>query len=173
MWQLISLTRIHGSVRSRNAAVRQAVRPVPGASPRTTLSAPTRYWTPLVRRITTLGHAITYEVRGPAPATGWARPVMVASAARQRAGLGDQQAKTTRSFPVTRWLDQDANVPARDTQALAALAEAVAVVAYGRSAQGCAGLVAAITAEPTMRAAWLRSLVTELRRPSPTAPQPG
>lgn len=62
--------------------------------------------------------------------------------------LGDQQAKTTRSFPVTRWLDQDTYVPGRDTQALAALAEAVAVVAYGRSAQGRAGLVAAITVEP-------------------------
>ncbi|MCW3839757.1 hypothetical protein ONA70_06565 [Micromonospora yasonensis] len=80
--------------------------------------------------------------------------------------LGDQQAKTTRSFPVARWLDQDANRPDRDPKALAALAEAVAVVAHGRSAEGRAGLVAAITAEPTMREAWLRSLVIELRRPA-------
>ncbi|MEV0429522.1 hypothetical protein [Micromonospora sp. NPDC050495] len=79
--------------------------------------------------------------------------------------LGDYQAKTTRSFPVARWLDQDAN-PARDPKALAALAEAVAAVAHGRSEQGRAALVAAITAEPTMRETWLRSLVIELRRPA-------
>lgn len=82
--------------------------------------------------------------------------------------LGDQQAKTTRSLPVSRWLERDANLPTRDPQSLAALAEAVAVVAYGRSAEGRARLVAAISAEPTMREARLRSLVTELRRPTTT-----
>ncbi|MFC7550725.1 hypothetical protein [Plantactinospora sp. GCM10030261] len=85
--------------------------------------------------------------------------------------LGDQQTKTSRSFPLTRWLDQNANQPARDPKALAALAEAVAIVAYGRSAEGRAGLVAAITTEPTMREAWLRSLVTELRRLPATSGQ--
>ncbi|MEU5948058.1 hypothetical protein ABZ793_21215 [Micromonospora sp. NPDC047465] len=80
--------------------------------------------------------------------------------------LGDQQAKTTRPFPVARWLDQDASRPARDSKALAGLAEAVAVVAHGRSAEGRAGLVAAITAEATTREVWLRSLVIELRRPA-------
>ncbi|RZT79505.1 hypothetical protein EV382_2707 [Micromonospora violae] len=89
-----------------------------------------------------------------------------------RAGLweyfGDLQPKITRSFPVARWLDQDTHVPARDPKALAALAEAVAIVAYGRSPEGRAGLAAAITGEPTMRQPWVRSLVTELRRPTTT-----
>ncbi|MEU7850259.1 hypothetical protein AB0B69_22900 [Micromonospora parva] len=82
--------------------------------------------------------------------------------------FGDHQHKITRSFPVARWLDQDTHVPARDPKALAALAEAVAIVAYGRSPEGRAGLTAAITGEPTMRQPWVRSLVTELRRPTTT-----
>jgi hypothetical protein len=49
---------------------------------------------------------------------------------------------------------------------LAALAEAAAFVAYDRSPKCRAGLVAAITGEPTMREPWLRSPVTELRRPT-------
>ncbi|WP_410816431.1 hypothetical protein [Micromonospora sp. 050-3] len=79
--------------------------------------------------------------------------------------FGDHQHKITRSFPVVRWLDQDTHVPARDPKTLAALAEAVALVAYGRSPEGRAGLAAAIAGEPTIRQPWVRSLVTELRRP--------
>jgi hypothetical protein len=81
--------------------------------------------------------------------------------------LGNTQAKTTRSFPVASWLDEDISVPARDPKSVAALAEAVAVVAYGRSTQGRSTLVDAITPEPAMREPWLRTLVTELRRAAP------
>jgi hypothetical protein len=55
---------------------------------------------------------------------------------------------------------------ASDFLALAALAEAAAFVAYDRSPTCRAGLVAAITGEPAMREPWLRSPVTELRRPT-------
>lgn len=80
--------------------------------------------------------------------------------------LGDQQPKTTRSFPVSRWLDQDTHLPARDPKAIAALAEAAAIVAYGRSREGRTRLASRIAAEPTMGQRWLRSLATELRRPA-------
>ncbi|ASW57818.1 hypothetical protein CIK06_18575 [Plantactinospora sp. KBS50] len=80
--------------------------------------------------------------------------------------LADHQHKITRSFPVNRWLDQDTRLPARDPTALAALAEAVSLVAHGRSPEGRTALTAAITDEPTMHQPWLRFLVTELRRPT-------
>ncbi|MFB9235590.1 hypothetical protein ACFFWC_08565 [Plantactinospora siamensis] len=79
--------------------------------------------------------------------------------------LGDHQHKVTRSFPVASWLDEDTRQPARDPKALAALAEALALVAYGRSLDGRFALAATIIGEPTMRESWLRSLVAELRRP--------
>jgi hypothetical protein len=81
--------------------------------------------------------------------------------------LANSQAKTTRSFPVASWLDEDFAVPARDPAALTALTQAVAIVAYGRSPQRRRALVDAMTREPTMREAWLRTLVTDLRRASP------
>ncbi|MEV6968013.1 hypothetical protein AB0M47_23170 [Hamadaea sp. NPDC051192] len=78
--------------------------------------------------------------------------------------LGNSQPKTSQSFPVAAWLDEDLATPARDPQAVAALAEAVAVVAYGRSSEGRNALADAITSEPTMRESWLRTLVIDLRR---------
>jgi hypothetical protein len=81
--------------------------------------------------------------------------------------LGNAQAKATRSFPVASWLDEDISVPARDPKVVAALAEAVAIVAYGRSTNGRRALTDAITPEPAMREPWLRTLVTELRRAAP------
>ena len=77
--------------------------------------------------------------------------------------LADNQAKTARSFTMRRWLDPEAGLPAHDDKARAALAEAVALVAAGRSAATRRDLAAVLTAEPTIREPWLRALVTQLR----------
>ena len=81
--------------------------------------------------------------------------------------LGNSQPKTTSSFPVSRWLDENAGRgPYRPKAQPVALAEAVALVAYGRSAEGREALIAAVVKEPTMHEPWLRALITQLRRTS-------
>lgn len=75
--------------------------------------------------------------------------------------FGDHQPKLTRTFRPDQWL-ADAQGPGRDERTRQALAEAAAVVAYGRSAPGRRALTRAIGREPTLAQPWLRTLVTEL-----------
>jgi hypothetical protein len=56
----------------------------------------------------------------------------------------------------------DADGPDRDERTRQALAEAVALVAYGRSRTGRQALVRAIGREPALAQPWLRTLVTNL-----------
>ena len=77
--------------------------------------------------------------------------------------LADRQVKLTRSFTPDRWL-ADAAGPDHGEPARQALAEAVALVAYGRSPAGRTGLVQAVAGEPGLAEPWLRSLVADLGR---------
>ncbi len=79
--------------------------------------------------------------------------------------LADQQVKLTRSFTPERWL-ADAAGPDHGEPARQALAEAVALVGYGRSVTGRTELARAIAGEPGLAQPWLRSLVTSLSRRS-------
>jgi hypothetical protein len=75
--------------------------------------------------------------------------------------FGDQQVKLRRSYRPERWL-ADADGPDRDKRGRHALAEAVALVAYGRSRPGRQALARAIGCEPALVQPWLRTLVTNL-----------
>ncbi|MGN9779424.1 hypothetical protein ACTMS0_27260 [Micromonospora sp. H33] len=75
--------------------------------------------------------------------------------------FGDHQPKLTRSFRPDQWLTPD-NGPDRDDKARQALAEAVALVRYGRSTLGRRALASAINHEPALAQPWLRSLVRQL-----------
>ena len=75
--------------------------------------------------------------------------------------FADAQPKLTRRFHPERWL-ADADGPNRDQKTRQALAEAVAVVAHGRSVAGRRGLSRAINGEPGLAQPWLRSLTTRL-----------
>src|SRR5262249_32081631 len=75
--------------------------------------------------------------------------------------FGDRQTKLTRSFRPDRWLTADCE-PDRADNTRQALAEGVAVVAYGRSAVGRRRLADAIHGEPALAQPWLRSLVRQL-----------
>ncbi len=77
--------------------------------------------------------------------------------------LADRQVKLTRSFTPDRWL-ADAAGPDHGEPTRQALAEAVALVAYGRSPAGRTGLAQAVAGEPGLAEPWLRSLVTDLSR---------
>lgn len=79
--------------------------------------------------------------------------------------LADQQVKLTRSFTPERWLAEAAG-PDHGEPARQALAEAVALVAYGRSAAGRTELARAISGEPGLAQPRIRSLVTTLSRRS-------
>jgi hypothetical protein len=79
--------------------------------------------------------------------------------------LADRQVKLTRSFTPERWL-ADAAGPDHGEPARQALAEAVALVGYGRSAAGRTELAQAISGEPGLAQPWLRSLITSLSRRS-------
>ncbi|MFD0743842.1 hypothetical protein ACFQ1L_19950 [Phytohabitans flavus] len=59
------------------------------------------------------------------------------------------------------WL-AEADGPGRDERTRNALAEAVAVVAYGRSTEGRRALARATAGEPGLSQPWLRTLVTRL-----------
>ncbi|MBO0836986.1 MAG: hypothetical protein J2P28_15970 [Actinobacteria bacterium] len=75
--------------------------------------------------------------------------------------LGDRQTKLTRSYRPDRWI-ATADGPGRDDMTRQALAEAVALVSYGRSVAGRRALSRAIDGEPTLRHPWLRTLVRQL-----------
>jgi hypothetical protein len=75
--------------------------------------------------------------------------------------FGDSQTKLTGSFTPDRWLS-DPGGPARDAKVRDALAEAVALVAFGRSAEGRRMIARAVDGEPALAEPWLRSLVRQL-----------
>ncbi|RZU49300.1 hypothetical protein EV385_1042 [Krasilnikovia cinnamomea] len=75
--------------------------------------------------------------------------------------FGDYQTKLTRSFRPDRWLAAEEG-PRRDERTRQALAEAVAVVSYGRGSEGRRALARAIDGEPALAQPWLRSLVRQL-----------
>ena len=79
--------------------------------------------------------------------------------------LADRQVKLTRSFTPDRWLAGAAG-PDHGEPTRQALAEAVALVAYGHSPVGRTELARAIAGEPGLAEPWLRSLVTDLSRRS-------
>ncbi len=56
----------------------------------------------------------------------------------------------------------EAQGPGRDERTRQALAEAAALVTYGRSPPGRHALARSIGGEPTLAQPWLRSLVTDL-----------
>lgn len=78
------------------------------------------------------------------------RPVLV--------HFADSQTKLTRSFQPARWLAED-DGPNRDERTRQALAEAVALVAYGRSEEGRRALARATEGEPARQESWLRTLI--------------
>jgi hypothetical protein len=75
--------------------------------------------------------------------------------------FGDSQIKLTRSFRPEDWLAA-ADGPARGERTRHALAEAVALVAHGRSQAGRRALAHAMRREPALAQPWLRALVTAL-----------
>ena len=75
--------------------------------------------------------------------------------------FGDHQTKLTRSFWPGRWL-ADAPGPRRDEKTRQALAEAVALVSYGRTAAARQALARAIDGEPALAQPWLRAIVGHL-----------
>ena len=78
--------------------------------------------------------------------------------------FADQQDKLTRSHRIRDWVSESEG-PARDERTRAALAEALAYVAAGRSAEVRSAVVRAMRGEPALSEQWLRSLVIELGRP--------
>jgi hypothetical protein len=79
--------------------------------------------------------------------------------------FGDHQVKLTRSFRPERWL-AEAEGPGRDQRSRQALAEAAALVAYGRSRPGRQALARAVGREPALAQSWLRTMVTRLNSDS-------
>jgi hypothetical protein len=75
--------------------------------------------------------------------------------------FGDYQTKLTRSLRPDRWL-AEADGPGRDERTRQALAEAAALVDYGRSRAGRRALARAIGREPALAQPWLRALITDL-----------
>jgi len=75
--------------------------------------------------------------------------------------LAGGQAKLTRTFRPHDWLAAQEG-PARDRDTRFALAEALALVEYGRSRAARAGLVRTIVREPAISEPWLRALVVQL-----------
>jgi hypothetical protein len=91
--------------------------------------------------------------------------VNVSLSARVWSYFGDHQIKLTRSSRPERWL-ADADGPDRDERTRQALAEAAALVAYGRSRPCRQALARAIGREPALAQRWLRTLVANLNRRS-------
>jgi len=75
--------------------------------------------------------------------------------------LAASQAKLTRSFGPDAWL-ADADGPVRGGDTAGALAQAVALVGYGRKPSTRRALAAAMAGEPAIADPWLRALVTRL-----------
>jgi hypothetical protein len=76
--------------------------------------------------------------------------------------LADLQVKLTRSFRPQDWLAEQGGAQRGEHTGLA-LAEALALVEYGRSRDGRRALAAAIVREPSIAAPWLRTLLVQLR----------
>lgn len=72
--------------------------------------------------------------------------------------FGDHQTKLTRSFRPVHWLAED-DGPHRDERTRQALAEAVALVAHGRSKEGRLAIARATEGEPARQESWLRTLL--------------
>jgi hypothetical protein len=75
--------------------------------------------------------------------------------------FGNEQMKLTRTLRPEQWR-AEADGPGRDERTRAALAEAVALVAHGRSRAGRLALARAIIGEPGLSEPWLRTLVHQL-----------
>lgn len=75
--------------------------------------------------------------------------------------FGDHQVKLTRSLRPDRWI-AEAEGPGRDERTRQALAEAAALVAYGRSRAGRNAVARAVGSDPALGQPWLRTLVTNL-----------
>jgi hypothetical protein len=75
--------------------------------------------------------------------------------------LAGSQAKLTRTFRPDAWF-AEADGPARGGDVPGALAEAVALVEYGRRPGTRKALAAAMAAEPAIAEPWLRTLITQL-----------
>ncbi|WP_432852286.1 hypothetical protein ACQPXB_14800 [Amycolatopsis sp. CA-161197] len=84
--------------------------------------------------------------------------------------FGNTQPKLTRSFSREKWGAEDARAPRHDDKTREALAEALAVVAAGRTPEVRDRLVHGIVKEPAIARPWLRALVTELKLPAPRRP---
>jgi len=78
--------------------------------------------------------------------------------------LADRQVKLTRSYFPDRWL-AEADGPDHRDATRQALAEAVALVACGRTGATRRHIARTIGAEPALAEPWLRSLVTTLSQP--------
>ncbi|MFC4066545.1 hypothetical protein [Actinoplanes subglobosus] len=77
--------------------------------------------------------------------------------------FGDYQDKLTRSFRPDDWL-AESDTPNRDELTRQALAEAAALVTYGRSATGRRALARAMDGEPALTTSWLRAVQSNLNR---------
>ncbi|GAB4064980.1 hypothetical protein GCM10028777_13120 [Angustibacter speluncae] len=75
--------------------------------------------------------------------------------------LGNEQPKLTRSYAPRTWL-AEAQGPGRDERTRAALAEAVALVAYGRTGEARHLIADAMADEPALAQSWLRTLRSRL-----------
>jgi hypothetical protein len=75
--------------------------------------------------------------------------------------FGGRQTKLTRSYRPDLWL-ADGDGPRHDEETRDALAEATALVLYGRSPAGRHALARAMAGEPALRESWLRTLIGRL-----------
>lgn len=78
--------------------------------------------------------------------------------------LGNRQFKLTRSFYPALWTSPHGDGPQHDQRTRVALAEAVALVAHGRTSAARQRLARLMAAEPAFSEPWLRHLVTQLNR---------
>ena len=81
--------------------------------------------------------------------------------------LGNRQVKLTPSFHRPLWV-RPADGPRHDDETRQALAEAVALVRRGRTADVRRRMANVMTAEPAMSESWLRVLITQIGRAQPT-----
>ncbi|MEX5713368.1 hypothetical protein AB1484_35385 [Parafrankia sp. FMc6] len=77
--------------------------------------------------------------------------------------FGHIQDKLTRSFRPEHWR-AETDGAGHDERTRAALAEAVALVAHGRSRSGRQALAGVLSGEPTLSQLWMRTLVRQLNR---------
>ena len=78
--------------------------------------------------------------------------------------LGNWQQKVSRTNPAWRWADDEMHRPPREPEHAEALRLAVQLNDLARTPVERAAFSALVAEQPSMRNAWLRRLVTELRR---------